>query len=330
MPNLLPFVKKNWFLIGLLLVILIGLNFPGIALGLDEKGMASYSITVLLFLITGFTLPTETIRHGMANIRLHLYIQSFIFIVMPLYFYGTSQLFKHVSGGALVYGLLALAVLPTTISTCVVFTQSSGGDTVAALFNSAFANMIGIVLSPFLLSFFLQGTSTSLSGAEMKAVFTGLFWKMVIPILIGQGLRAIMGQISHSLKRKLSICSSSLILCMVLLTFSGVASDETFLASLTSAMFLPFAFLAVSHLLMVLLAYLGAVLFHFPIEEKITILFVAPQKTMALGVPLLSVYFANNPSLLGFALLPLLFYHPWQLMVAGVLRSLIQAKRSQT
>ena len=146
MPNPLPFLKKNWFLIGLLLVILIGLKSPGIAHVVDRKGIASYSITVLLFLITGITLPTETIRHGMANIRLHLYIQSFIFIVMPLYFFFTSRLFSGISGGALIYGMLALAVLPTTIFTCVVFTQSSGGDTVAALFNSAFANMVGIFL----------------------------------------------------------------------------------------------------------------------------------------------------------------------------------------
>jgi len=236
-------------------------------------------------------------------------------------------MFSGISGGALVYGLLALAVLPTTISTCVVFTQGSGGDTVSALFNSAFANMLGIIISPFLLSLFLKGTSATLSAGQMRSVFAGLFWKMVVPVLAGQGVRALLGPISKKVKSRLSIASSSLILCMVLITFSGVASDEEFLSMLGSSMILPFLFLALSHLILVALAYGGATLLRFPIEERITVLFVAPQKTMALGVPLLSVYFANNPALLGFALLPLLFYHPWQLIVAGVLRSVVLSKR---
>ncbi len=56
--------------------------------------------------------------------------------------------------------------------------------------------------------------------------------------------------------------------------------------------------------------------------ETISVLYAAPQKTLALGVPLLSAYFADDPAVLGVALLPLLFYHPWQLFIAGILKSL--------
>jgi predicted Na+-dependent transporter len=50
-----------------------------------------------------------------------------------------------------------------------------------------------------------------------------------------------------------------------------------------------------------------------------------------MGAPLLSVYFASAPQLLGFALLPLIFYHMWQLMVAGFMKSLplMRVRRTQ-
>jgi predicted Na+-dependent transporter len=50
-------------------------------------------------------------------------------------------------------------------------------------------------------------------------------------------------------------------------------------------------------------------------------LYAAPQKTLAVGVPLVSTYFAASPEILGLALLPLVFYHAWQLLVAGFIRS---------
>ena len=73
---------------------------------------------------------------------------------------------------------------------------------------------------------------------------------------------------------------------------------------------------------MLSLAYTGAKLLRFPPENIISILFAAPQKTLAMGVPLLSTFFADSPEILGIALLPLIFYHPWQLLMSGFLPGL--------
>ena len=43
-----------------------------------------------------------------------------------------------------------------------------------------------------------------------------------------------------------------------------------------------------------------------------------------MGVPLLGIYFARNPEMLGLAVLPILFYHPFQLLVAGVIRGIVR------
>ena len=40
-----------------------------------------------------------------------------------------------------------------------------------------------------------------------------------------------------------------------------------------------------------------------------------------MGVPLLSTYFAGREDLLGLAIIPLLFYHPFQILVAGIVKN---------
>jgi predicted Na+-dependent transporter len=79
-------------------------------------------------------------------------------------------------------------------------------------------------------------------------------------------------------------------------------------------------YLAVSHLILVALSYFGAVLLRISHEDRVSVLYAAPQKTLAMGVPLLSLYFSGNLELLGVAILPLLFYHPFQLLTAGVIK----------
>ncbi len=82
----------------------------------------------------------------------------------------------------------------------------------------------------------------------------------------------------------------------------------------------PFLYLAVSHLILLFLAFWGARFIGLSRENIISVLYAAPQKTLAMGIPLLSTYFYNRPELLGIAMLPILFYHPWQLFIAGLIK----------
>ena len=52
-------------------------------------------------------------------------------------------------------GFLFLAILPTTISTAIVYTSVSGGDSVAATFNATLSNLLGIIAVPLWCAFFV-------------------------------------------------------------------------------------------------------------------------------------------------------------------------------
>lgn len=315
-------LRRHWFILGILLVIVVGAIEPSIGVAVSFGSTTRTVIVIVLFLIAGLTLPSESIGRGLRNLRLHATIQAFIFLIHPLFYLALTATLSGLIPAEIRTGIIALAVLPTTISSCIVFTQSADGNTVATMFNAALANIAGVILSPLLLSLLLRATDYAIPAGELWNILRKLALNMLLPIAAGQVLRrATVGFVTAN-KKKFGVASNILILAIIFLTFSSTASDPEFVASL-STMILPFGVLAVSHLVLVGLAYLVArPLFRFNREDTISVLFAAPQKTLAMGAPLLSVYFASAPQLLGFALLPLIFYHMWQLIVAGFLKGL--------
>ena len=322
---MLDFLKKNWFVIGIFVALFLGFAFPDIGIKANSKSIFGNALIVLLFLISGLKLPTESIKAGMKEIRVHLYIQVFIFIINPLFFYATSLPFRQAFDGQLAIGIYALACLPTTISSCIIFTQIAGGNVVATMFNAALANVAGVVVSPLILSLLMQSAGRSLPLSELIAILQSLALKMLLPILAGQILRRLVKSSVERQKKRLSILSNVCILMILFFAFAKTAKNPDFLENLDQ-MIVPFVYLAVSFLALLTLAFFGAKILRLSQENVVSVLFAAPQKTLAMGVPLLSTFFSGNPEILGIALLPLIFYHPWQLFVSGFLPGIIKRR----
>ncbi len=313
-------LKKYWFLMGVVAAAALGLLFPGAAGSLNPRSLTTNGIVVVLFVITGLSLSTDTVWTGLRNVWLHLYLQLFIFVVTPAYFLGSLALLRGVMPGSLDVGILALACLPTTVSSCVVFTQSAGGNASGAMFNSTLANCLGVLVSPLLLSLLLKGGHHALPPSEIGGILVNLGLTILVPFAVGQGIRFLFArQFASRHRATLGIVSNSLILLIIFFAFGKSARGELFRDG-AARLLLPLGYLALSHLLLILASYVGARLLGFSAENRIAVLFVAPQKTVAMGLPLLSAYFAASPDLLAAAILPLLFYHAFQLLVAGLLR----------
>ncbi|HAK44417.1 MAG TPA: hypothetical protein DCO79_00630 [Spirochaeta sp.] len=264
-------------------------------------------------------------KNGLSDVRVHVYIQSFIYIFVPLYFFLTSMLFRDKFGPQIITGIYALAVLPCTISSCIVFTQSAGGNVVATMFNTAFANIIGVLVSPLLLSLMMRSSAGQVPASELLGILQKLGMMMLLPILFGQFLRRWFAAAAETNRKQLGVVSNIFILLILYLSFSKSAGEPSFVENLRSMVF-PYLYLAGSFLILIAIASGGAAALGFSHGDRITVVFTAPQKTLAMGVPLLSTYFASDPELLGIALLPLIFYHPWQLFVSGILQETIKKR----
>lgn len=320
--------RKNWFLFGLVLALVLGVLLPGAGDTLNPDGRTQRIFVFIFFFMVGFTLPSEQILHGIRNVKLHLTAQLFIFLLIPLYFAATAPLFQGYLGGNLVIGLYALAVLPTTLSTSNIFTQTSGGNTVGTMFNSALSNTLGIVLSPLLLSVFLAAGDAGLPPEEILGVFQSLGLIMFAPFIIGQILRRRAWNLASRLRSRVSTVSSLLILTIVFFAISSTADDPLFIGRV-SELPIPFLFLALSHFLFIGFAVAVGRLLRFPREDCVSLIYLGPQKTLVVGIPLLTVYFAGRPDVLAFAILPLLFYHPFQILAAGVVRGVLGRSAEQ-
>ena len=320
------FLRRNWFLLGMLAVIILALLAPEAGRRLNPGSVSRMALIAALFLIAGFTLPSESIGAGLASWRLHLYVQLFIFLLTPALFFLTSLPLRGLFGPELASGILALSVLPTTIASCVVFTQVCGGNVMGTLFNSAFSNLCGVFLSPLLLALLLRGAGRSLPAGELLAILRDLGLQILVPLAAGQLLRLFLKPQAEAGRKPLAQLSNALLLGVIFFTMAASAGDPAFLGQLARAAW-PFAYLAVMHLLLVALAYGGAKLLGFGPQDLISVTFAAPQKTLALGVPLLSACFAASPRALGLMLLPVLLYHPWQLVIAGFLRNAFLSRR---
>jgi sodium/bile acid cotransporter 7 len=316
----LAFLKRNWFLFGILAALLLGFFLSKLEGVLNPRSITRDTLIVLLFLISGFTLPSEAIIGGLKDLRLHLFLQLFIFVFTPVFFVLTSLPFRGLWGPQLAIGIYALSCLPTTISSCIVFTQVSGGNVTGTMFNAALANLAGVVISPLILSLLMREAGSPLPFSELLGILRDLGLLMLLPIAAGQLLRRFLRRVAQEQKNRLAVASSLFILLIVFFSFARTAQNPQFMGNLRS-MLGPFGYLAVAHLVLLALAYAGARALRFSPQSTISVLYAAPQKTLAVGAPLLSTYFAGSPEILGTVLLPLLFYHVWQLLVAGFVRS---------
>jgi sodium/bile acid cotransporter 7 len=277
---------------------------------------------VLLFFVTGLGLPSEAFASGLREVRLHLFVQAMIFVIVPLYFVATVGILGDQLHSGLIIGVLALAVLPTTVSSCVVFTQLAGGNVIATLYNAAIANTLGVFLTPVLLSLLLQQAGRPMPIEELLQVLASLGLQMVLPIAVGQLARLRLRTWATRHKRRLTISGNAVILLIVWMSLSKTAANPDLRANLAGLWQL-LVYLAVSHIVLLGVAWFGARLLRLSKASTYTALFAAPQKTLAMGAPFLQTYFAGATGLLGITLVPLLFYHFWQLAIAGFLPRII-------
>jgi sodium/bile acid cotransporter 7 len=307
-------LTRHGLVAGLVVVLGLAAGFPGRH---DPAGWVALSLVVGIFLLSGYALPAEELGRSLRSGRAHLFIQAFSFVLVPVLVWGTLLPFRNAWGEAVVAGVYALACLPTTVSSCVAFTHTARGNTATALFNSVLGNALGVLLTPVLLTLLLGGEGMAFSLTDMARVWRDLFLKLVLPFAAGQGFRLLSRVWAHRLRGPAMSLTTLLLLSLVFLVFAESLHTPAFRAAILALPGL-LGYLAVLHVALLVLAGVLGRAFGLNRGDWIAALFAAPQKTLGLGAPLITAYFADRPDLTAVAMLPLLFYHPLQLLVAGL------------
>lgn len=320
-------IRSNGFLIGLGLAVIAGFLFPGPGSrhgALHADVVNNVGIALILFL-QGISLAIEKIRSGAANWRLHLVIQAFTFVVFPLVGLLLDRTVPQLwttEPQAVRQGFLYLCVLPSTISTSVVLTAVARGNTAGALFNAAFSNILGVIVTPLLVHLLMKSTGHSAPFGPLLLKITLL---TLLPFAIGMALRPLLRHRVDAWKPWITRISNGVILFIVYTAFCDSVQENIWQKYGAAQTLQTIAVVVLLFTGMSLLVYGSCRALRLDREDTIAAYFCSVKKTLAMGVPLAMLIFGENSDL-SLILLPIMFYHPLQLFVNGLLANRWAAK----
>jgi sodium/bile acid cotransporter 7 len=302
------------FMIGLAVVVVMAwlLPSPGAAGGVLHPEVLNKVGIALVFFLNGLSLPFAALRAGTVLWRLHLVVQLATYGLFPLI--GLVLVFVLGHAGLednLVLGMFYLCVLPSTVSSSVAMTAAARGNVPAAVFNATLSSLLGVVLTPLWLSAALGATGQGLPFA--KVVLDLLTW-LVVPLLVGQLVRPILGAWATRNKKRISLVDRGTVLLLVYTSFCDSFKEGVFLSHGPTALVVTLVVSFVLLTLVLSLTLLAAKAMGFSTEDRIVAVFCGSKKTLASGVPMARLIFGAHPGL-SMILLPIMIYHPIQLVV---------------
>ena len=279
---------------------------------------ASYPPTLQSAVMAGLGLKTEELSNAFKQIKFNLFVQVFNFGVVSATIFGVSRLLIEVGalGQALADGMVVCASLPLTINMVCVLTKSSGGDEASAIFNAAFGNMLGVFLSPVLILGYLGVTG----GVNLGEVFYKLTLRVLVPVVIGQLLQKFSKTVVAFVKQhkpKFKNLQQYTLVFIVYTVFCRTFESES--QSDIEDIFIMIAcqFVLLTFLMCASWVSLGFFFSKSP-ELRVMGLFGCTHKTVAMGVPLINAIYEDSP-FVGQYTLPLLIWHPMQLLLGSLL-----------
>ncbi len=317
------FIKKHWFLLGLMVVfmavILDGSNVLA-DMGTWVKRRHGTDIMVfLIFLISGLVMDIRKLEAGVRDIRATLTALGLIVVISPLM--AAVAFFLPLDPGLMV-GLFIVAAMPTTLSSGVVMTQTAGGNMAHALFVTIVSNLIAIFSIPFVLPLLLAGLDLEQRiQIEKGDIICKLIVLVLIPLLLGMGLKISVCKSGRLERWRLQMVSQFMILAIVFISLSGA---KPVLEKPGMPLLIPVFLVTVFHAILLAWAFLLVRVMRIPRGRFESIVFMGTQKTLPLSVMIQVTYFYE----FGTALLVCVLHHILHLIMDGYLSSRMGSTRS--
>ncbi|WP_053214696.1 bile acid:sodium symporter family protein [Pseudomonas sp. Q12-87] len=307
----------DWFLCGMLLATLLAYLFPSFGAtggAMHAEWVVNIGIFVVFFL-HGVNLSGEQIRHGLKNTRLHVMVQGFTFGVFPLIWLLCNGLLGSHVPSLLMLGFFYLCALPSTISSSVALTGSAGGNVPAAILNASLSSVLGIFLTPLLVSLVV---GSGAGGIDLGSTLLDLCLMLLLPLVLGQFLRRWVAGFFGRYKRYTSVIDKLVILLLVYAAFCNSMVSGIWRQQGNSVLLSAVIGSAVLLAIILWTTTRTARALKFSSADEVAAVFCASKKSLAAGVPMAALIFGDHPGL-GLILLPIMIYHPLQLIVCSIL-----------
>lgn len=288
---------------------------PGAHGGVLHAEVVNKAGVALIFWLSGLSLPSAALRDGFLRWRLHALIQACTFLLFPALGFAIAFAGRGWAPADLCLGFVFLGALSSTVSSAVALTATAGGNVAVAVLNASLSSLLGIFLTPLWLSL-----AVAANGAQLPlgAVILDLLRLLVVPLALGQACRPLLALWAARHRRRLAVVDRLVILFMVYSSFCDATLGGVWSRSGPGAIALVLLLCAALFAVV-----MGAILAACraagePRDERIAAAFIGSTKSLATGVPMAQILFAGQPGI-GLILLPIMLYHPLQLLICGVL-----------
>jgi len=309
--------KPDWFLIGMVAATVLAWAFPGpgAAGGWMQPELLTKAGVALIFFLHGLTLSFAALRAGALNWRLHALVQASTFVLFPIIGLGLNVVLAGWASPELILGVFFLCALPSTVSSSVAMTATARGNVAGAVFNATLSSLIGIVATPLWIALVMRTTG---EARPVWPVVVDLLRWLVLPLTIGQVLRPWLGAWASRHKPRIGLVDRGTILLLVYTSFCDSFRQGVWSRHGYGQLALILVLSAVLFVLVLVVTGGLARWLGFSREDRIAAIFCGSKKTLASGVPMAKLIFGAHPAL-GLILLPIMVYHPLQLIVGGLL-----------
>jgi len=211
------------------------------------------------------------------------------------------------------WGVFYLCALPSTVSSSVALTAAARGNVPGALFNATLSSVLGVFLTPLWMAWAMRTSGTTM---PLGPVILDLVYWLILPLVVGQLCRPWLGEWAKRNKAGINRADRGTILLLVYTSFCD-SFQERIWAGHGWGLLVAVTLGSAALFAVVMLASGGvARALGFSREDRIAAMFCGSKKSMASGVPMAKLLFGAHAGL-GVILLPIMIYHPLQLLLCG-------------
>lgn len=304
-------IKQIFLPTGLVVAMLAALLLPAGGLFITNNSGPKI-IVFIIFLVSGYQTSSKGLSLDKKLFSI-LLICSFISLLLaPLLGVLVSKALNL--SLPLAIGLIIISTAPPTISSGVVITEVSRGNTVLALFLTIAINIIGIFTMPFVLDISLRATGSI--DIDQTALLLKMLYFVLFPFVIGKIIRNVSRK--ETVSPLWSYINSS---CVILMVYSSASASHGTFSDLTASDYLLIlTAVAAVHILLLATNYLTGKRLKLCSADNKAMLFVTSQKTLAIALAVL----ANINIDTGSAIVVCLAFHFFQLFIDSALASFLQ------
>jgi sodium/bile acid cotransporter 7 len=201
------------------------------------------------------------------------------------------------------------------VSSSVALTAAARGNVPAAVFNATLSIRLGVFVTPLWIGWMVQSRGAPI---PMGDVVLDLVRWLVLPLVAGQLLRPLLGAWAARHRKRISVVDRLTILLLVYTSFCDSVKRGVWSGNGAAPVLVTIAGSLILFFLVMGVAAAACDALRFSPPDRIAAIFCGSKKTLASGVPMAQLIFGARPGL-GLILLPIMIYHPLQLVICGAL-----------